>query len=63
MLKEKNGVVLMKIDDYRHCMTNLFSDTTKFLSVNNDSSLTQLTNLQTYLRTLLNRNEVTEFDI
>ena len=25
-----NGVVLMKIDDYRHCMTDLFSEATKF---------------------------------
>ena len=51
----------MKIDDYRHCMTNLFSEATKFLTVNHDSSLAQLTTLQTYLRTLLNRNEITEY--
>ena len=38
-----NGVVLMKIDDYRHCMTDLFSDATKFSKVTHDSSITQLT--------------------
>ena len=38
-----NGVVLMKIDDYRHCMTDLFSDETKFSKVTHDSSITQLT--------------------
>ena len=38
----------MKIDDYRHCMTDLFSEATKFSKVIHDSSLTQLTTLQTY---------------
>ena len=36
------------------------SDATKFSKVTHDSSLTQLTTLQTYLRTLLNRNEINE---
>ena len=54
-----NGVVLMQIDDYKLCKTNLFSDTSKFMKINNDATLTQLTTLQNYLRKLLNRSEIT----
>ena len=41
-----NGVVLIKKDDYKICMTTLFSDTTKFKTVSIDNTLTQLTTLQ-----------------
>ena len=38
----------------------LFSDTTKFKSLYADSTNTSLSNLQSYLRKLYNRNEITE---
>ena len=41
-------------------MTNLFSDTSKFKIVTNDTTLTQLTTLQNYLRNIYNRNEITK---
>ena len=40
--------------------TDLFSEATKFSSLNHDFSLTHLTTLQTCLQTLLNRDEITE---
>ena len=55
-----NGVVLIKKDDYKICMTTLFSDTTKFKTVSIDNTLTQLTTLQNYLRKIYNRNEITK---
>jgi hypothetical protein len=39
-------------------MTDLFSDTTKFKKVTQDTTLTQLTTLQNYLRTIYNRDEI-----
>ncbi len=53
------GIVLIKINDYKLCMTDLFSNTNKFMKVNKDTTLTQLTTLQTYLRKILNRGEIT----
>ena len=41
-------------------MTGLFSDTSKFKIVTNDTTLTQLTTLQNYLRKIYNRNEITK---
>ena len=38
----------------------LFSDTTKFKSLYADPTNTSLSNLQSYLRKLYNRNEITE---
>ena len=59
-----NGVVLININDYILCMTDLFSDKTKFSKVKVDSTLTQLNSLQNYLRTILNRGEISnsEYD-
>ena len=37
-----NGVVLININDYILCMTDLFSDKTKFSKIKVDSTLTQL---------------------
>ena len=55
-----NGVVLIKKDDDKICITTLFSDTTKFKTVSKDNTLTQLTTLQNYLRKIYNRNEITK---
>jgi hypothetical protein len=41
-------------------MTGLFSDTSKFKIVTKDTTLTQLTTLQNYLRKLYNRNKITK---
>ena len=59
-----NGVVLININDYILCMTDLFSDKTKFSKVKVDSTLTQLNSLKNYLRTILNRSEISnsEYD-
>ena len=39
-------------------MTSIFSDPTKFQKLDNDPSLTQLSSLQEYLRTIHKRNEI-----
>ena len=53
-----NGVVLIKIACYILSMTRLFSDKNKFRKVHFDSTLTELNTLQDYLRTILNRGEI-----
>jgi hypothetical protein len=53
-----NGVVLIKLTDYQTSMTALFSDPKKFKELHIDPSLTQLSSLQNYLRTIHNRNEI-----
>ena len=55
-----NGTVLVKKDDYKNCMTELFADQYKFCKVAEDHTLTQLTTLQNYLRTIHNRGEITD---
>jgi hypothetical protein len=40
-------------------MTGLFADKTKFKKLKSDPTLTQLTTLQNYLRTIYNRREIT----
>ena len=54
-----SGVVLLKKDDYTNCMTGLFADTSKFCKVVDDNTITQLSTLQNYLRTIYNRGEIT----
>ena len=54
--------VLITKDDYKSCMTDLFSYTTKFKKVTQDTTLTQLTTLQNYLRTIYNRDEITQVE-
>ena len=53
------GVVILKMADYQSCMMELFADKTKFTKFNVDPTLTQLTTLQNYLRTIYNRGEIT----
>ena len=50
---------MLKREDYQSCMTDLFADTTKFTKLKSDPTLTQLTTLQQYLRTIYNRGEIT----
>ena len=59
-----NGIVLMTWTQYYGLLTDIFSDTTKFRKLTTDPTLTQLTTLQNYLRTLKNRGELsdTEYD-
>ena len=40
-------------------MTGLFADTSKFCKVTNDNTITQLSTLENYLRTIYNRGEIT----
>ena len=47
------------MSDYQSCMMELFADKTKFTKFNVDPTLTQLTTLQNYLRTIYNRGEIT----
>jgi hypothetical protein len=54
-----SGVVILKKLDYQSCMTGLFADKTKFKKIKSDPTLTQLTTLQNYLRTIYNRGEIT----
>ena len=57
-----NSVVLIKKQNYKICMTELFSNPTKFNKVNSDTTLTELVTLQNYLRTIYNCNEITIID-
>ena len=54
-----SGVVLLRKDDYTNFMTGLFADTSKFCKVTDDNTITQLSTLQNYLRTICNRGEIT----
>ena len=57
-----SGVVLVKIDDYKNCMNELFADQSKFCKIDKDHTLTQITTLQNYLRTIHNRHEITDVE-
>ena len=55
-----NGVVLLKKEHYRNCMSELFADSSKFRKIAEDNTITQLSTLQNYLRTIHNRGEITD---
>ena len=55
-----NGTVIITKDEYKLCMTVLFSDNNKFKKVTKDTTLTQLTTLQNYLHTIKSRDEITQ---
>ena len=57
-----NGIVLIDIKDYEHCVTTLFSDRTKFRKVEKDPTPSRLTSLQRYLKTLVTRKEIDDSD-
>ena len=55
-----NGVVVMKRTDYINSVKSLFSKTTKFKQLDFDPTLSRLSSLQNYLRSLLKRCEIYE---
>ena len=55
-----NGVVVMNIDDYKDSMHGLFSDRSKFRTLSHDPTNSRFTSLKKYLRTLKNRNEISD---
>ena len=57
---KRNGVLLINNFDYYQLLEHLFTDIKKFKQIDRDSTLTQLSTLQKYLRTLYNRGELTE---
>ena len=60
-----NGIVLLDIKDYTNSVKHLFEDPKKFQILDKDTTITRMKSLQSYLRTLLKRNEMTkdEFDM
>ena len=55
-----NGVVVIDTTDYSEFLDKSFSDTTKFKRLDADPTNTKLSTLQSYLRKLYNRIEVSE---
>ena len=55
-----NGVVLINNVDYYQSLEDLFIDKKKFKQIDKDPTMTQLSTLQSYLRSLLKRGELTE---
>ncbi len=55
-----SGVILLKKEDYKNDMTELFADPSKFCKLDKNDTLTQLTTLQSYLRTVHNRGEIND---
>ena len=59
-LHKGNGVVLINNVDYYPSLEHLFIDKKKFKQVDKDPTMTQLSTLQNYLRSLFKRGELTE---
>ena len=55
-----NGVVFCNNKDYTTFIRNLFKDTKKFKIIESESTITRMKTLQSYLRTLHKRNELTK---
>ena len=53
------GIVLIDKTDYYNSMERLFNDTSKFTLLQEDPTLRNLSTVQTYLKTLQKRNEIT----
>ena len=53
-------MVIFKKTVYNDCVGHLFKDENKFCTVKTDDTLTKLGTVQSYLRCLKNRNEITE---
>ena len=60
-----NGIVLFDIKDYTNSVEHLFKDPKKFQILDTDPTITRMKLLQSYLRTLLHRKEITKakFDL
>ena len=55
-----NGIVVMKRSDYISSVKSLFTNSQKFTKLTSDPTTTNLASLQSYLHTLLKRNEITQ---
>ena len=55
-----NGIVLFDIKDYTNSVEHLFKDAKKFQVLDTDPTMTRIKSLQHYLRTLLQRTEITK---
>ena len=55
-----NGIVLLDVKDYSNSVEHLFKDPKKIQILDTDPTVTRLKSLQSYLRTLLKRNEITK---
>ena len=53
-----NSVAVIDTTDYYESLDILFSDTTKLKSLDADPNNTSLSNVQSYLRKLYNRNKI-----
>ena len=60
-----NGIVLFDTKDYTNSVEHLFKDPKRFQILDTDPTITRMKSLQSYLRTLLQKNEITktEFDL
>ena len=59
-LGKENGVVLINNVDYYQSLEHLFTGQTKFKQIEKDTTMTQLSTLQNYLKSLFKRGELTE---
>ena len=57
--KRKGIILINNVDNYQS-LEHLFIDKKKFKEINEDPTMTQLSTLQNYLRSLFKRDEVTE---
>ena len=59
-----NGIVLFDIKDYTNSVEHLFKEVSKkFQILDTDPAITQMKSLQSYLRTLLERNKITKLSL
>ena len=55
-----NGAVLRNNADYYRSLEHLFTDKKKFKQIDKDPTITQLSTLQNYLRSLFKQGELTK---
>ena len=56
------GLVLVNHGDYVSSMQRIFDNASKFKKIEEDPTITRLTTVQSYLKTLCKRGEITEFE-
>ena len=54
------GIVLVNHGDYVNSMQRIFDDASKFKKIEKDPTITRLTTVENYLKTLCKRGEITE---
>ena len=54
------GIVLINKDEYNRSLEKVFNNKKKFKVLQEDPTLRNLSTVQSYLNTLLNRNEISE---